>query len=197
MTYTEQSADGVQKCDADAQNEAQNCASGGTNLTQAGSRPVPPWERRAAEAREVLRLAAERRGFKVGPNNKPMTSLERDLAREDSDTGTHVVYFIYGAGRIKIGYTQDIRRRENTIYCQCPTQTDLIRTIPGGAITEFKYHHRFKRSRVYGEWFRLDGDLRAFLSENEKSAFRLEAAENIFRQWLSEQIETINASAPR
>lgn len=84
--------------------------------------------------------------------------------RKTSPTGS--VYFIQADnGYIKIGYTQDVAARIETLRGLSPTPLHLIGTITGTLSTERKLHSRFSHCRDHGEWFRPDTDLIAFISE--------------------------------
>jgi len=74
-----------------------------------------------------------------------------------------VVYFVYCAGRIKIGYTAEIRNRMASMASNCPAPITLLLTIRGGLHDEAYYHEMFAADRVHLEWFRLSYELRDFL----------------------------------
>lgn len=74
-----------------------------------------------------------------------------------------VVYFIYSANRIKIGYTTDVARRVSEIGTCCPFPVTLLLTVTGDEETEKEFHDLFESEREHLEWFRPRGDLDAFL----------------------------------
>lgn len=96
------------------------------------------------------------------PNAHP---TEREARQQWIDAPEHV-YFIYSAGRVKIGYSTDWFKRMETICVACPHQAELILVMPGNRKMERGYHALFSDYRETGEWFRLDGDLRRFLDMN-------------------------------
>lgn len=154
----------------------------GTELTQAGSRPVRelPYEKRA---REMIEFA----GLTIPPPldvRRPRgAAITRN--REAQEAQTHEVYFLYCAGRVKIGTSNHALRRvmiEITPYC--PVPHIILGTIPGGPIAEARLHDRFAYSRDHAEWFHLDPDLRPFLCEDQRRAERLDAAEGRYHEWL-------------
>lgn len=75
-----------------------------------------------------------------------------------------VVYFVYCAGRIKIGYTANVKRRMIHLATHSPAPAVLLLTIRGSKLDEAGYHEMFAADRVHMEWFRLSYDLREFLS---------------------------------
>ncbi len=70
------------------------------------------------------------------------------------------VYFVEGAGAIKIGTSTDVRSRLSTLQIASPYELTLLVTIPGDHERERALHDRFDRERLRGEWFRGDGELR-------------------------------------
>ncbi len=73
------------------------------------------------------------------------------------------VYFVYSAGRVKIGYSRDWLRRVDRIANGCPHHCEPILVVPGGREHELQFHELFADLRVTGEWFLYDGNLRRFL----------------------------------
>jgi hypothetical protein len=73
-----------------------------------------------------------------------------------------VVYFVERDGLIKIGTTTNLHTRLRSLGqggCKMPEgmtvgPVNLLASIPGDRLDESKYHERFRRQRVGGEWFR-------------------------------------------
>lgn len=203
MTCEEQTASDLHETASDLKNGARTCAQPRTKSAQRRSQAVPvygpvepPWEKRAREARLAIRHHAELRGYKVYPVGVRMTPLDHDLAREE-DCPDHKVYFLYGAGRIKIGFTAgEPLRREDNLGNQSPVHLDLVKIIPGGKVTEFRMHHRFRTDRLYGEWFRLSPALRSFIVSTPGSAARLEQVEDSYRRWLETELSHMKGERP-
>lgn len=131
----------------------------------------------ASAARPVLRYRPVRK-----------TRAEEDAeyaAKVDTDK-SHCVYFAYAAGRIKIGLTEDPYLRGNSLSNGGPVPVTLLGIVMGGRITEFKYHHRFAKARLHGEWFRLTPELREEITAIPDAATKLSLAEEDFRKWLRE-----------
>lgn len=75
--------------------------------------------------------------------------LPRKIARD-----TRLVYFISGEnGNIKIGITQDIVKRMESLQCGSSAKLKLLAVARGGAKYEKELHERFSQARVRGEWF--------------------------------------------
>jgi hypothetical protein len=77
-----------------------------------------------------------------------------------------VVYFLYCAGRLKIGYTTDLKRRLEDFNTHCPFPATLLLTIRGLPEHEERFHEMFSGDRIRGEWFNLSLDLREFLERH-------------------------------
>lgn len=69
-------------------------------------------------------------------------------------SGKTVVYFV-GAedGPIKIGFSSNLPNRITEIQCGNPAPVRLLAFARGGQKTEARYHRRFFRHRLHGEWF--------------------------------------------
>ena len=86
---------------------------------------------------------------------------------DDDEAASHV-YFIspIGGGPVKIGYTLTNRRRNIGPRCRLqqmmvwsPQPLELLATMPGARLCEAFFHHRFRRYRMHGEWFRSEPDV--------------------------------------
>jgi hypothetical protein len=76
---------------------------------------------------------------------------------------TGFVYFVYCAGRIKIGFTTNVADRMASLATSSPFPISLLLTIAGDPQDEAALHAAFNHSRANLEWFSLSDDLRAFL----------------------------------
>lgn len=75
-----------------------------------------------------------------------------------------VVYFIHCDGFIKIGSTTRVEYRLATLQVANPHQLDVLLVEDGGEKREAELHKEFAEYRVRGEWFRLEGRLRKYLT---------------------------------
>jgi hypothetical protein len=98
--------------------------------------------------------------------------------REGVSSAPHAyfVYFIYCAGRVKIGRAADVGKRLSHIATGSPFQPVLILKISGSISAEKELHARFAEDRTHREWFKLSDHLRRYLSRrlspDEKEVFR-------------------------
>jgi hypothetical protein len=74
-----------------------------------------------------------------------------------------LVYFLYSAGLIKIGYTRDIYKRFADLKNMGGAPAQLIAVVPGNKNCEKSLHHIFKADRKHGEWFQISADIRRYL----------------------------------
>lgn len=81
--------------------------------------------------------------------------------REDADPDADGwVYYMRINGRIKIGYTTNLRQRSRNY----PPGTELLAVEPGTRDTEKRRHDQFSRSLAQGrEWFAESDDLAAHI----------------------------------
>lgn len=72
-----------------------------------------------------------------------------------------MIYFIraVNSGAIKIGVSNDPRRRLESMQTGSPEPLELLGVLPGGVDEERRLHQRFAAYRIHGEWFRGDETL--------------------------------------
>lgn len=118
----------------------------------------------------------------------PGVVLPQLLPREGTPTAPHAyfVYFIYCAGRVKIGRAMDVGKRVSSISTGSPFRPVVLLSVSGSLSAEKEIHTRFAEDRVHREWFRLSDHLRRYLirrlDSNGLAAFR--AAEEEFMESL-------------
>lgn len=95
--------------------------------------------------------------------SRPVGLTGRDLEIQEILEQPSHVYFIYSAGRVKIGYSTNWRSRTEAVCQGCPHHAELILVMPGDMKLERGYQALFHEYRESGEWFRCDGKMREFL----------------------------------
>lgn len=73
------------------------------------------------------------------------------------------VYFILGAGLVKIGYSNNPLKRLREIQASSPVVLELLGVIPGDSETEFRIHQILVRYKKRGEWFVASASLLSFI----------------------------------
>lgn len=109
--------------------------------------------------------------------------LPKDYPREGNSAAPHAyyVYFIYSAGRIKIGRAIDVPARVSQIANGSPFRPVLIYSVSGSLSAEAEVHARVAEDRVHREWFRLSDHLRRYLNnrlDEQGKAALLQAERN-------------------
>jgi hypothetical protein len=74
------------------------------------------------------------------------------------------VYFLRMGDALKIGFSRNVGTRLRSIQTACPEPAEIVKIIPGTDQTERYFHAHFAAHRLSGEWFRLDGELAAFVA---------------------------------
>lgn len=99
-----------------------------------------------------------------------------------------ITYFMYSAGRIKIGFSNGLRERHLQFRTSNPFPPIVILVVASTEGAEKKFHARFKADRIHGEWFRLSPALRSFFRSRLCPVGRtsLERAEAEFRDYCEE-----------
>lgn len=75
------------------------------------------------------------------------------------------VYFVECAGRIKIGFSNDVAARLRQLSTGAPGKLNLIATIEGPHRLERAIHRHLKAHRVKGEWFEDRPEVRTVIAE--------------------------------
>ena len=83
-------------------------------------------------------------------------------ARHDAPSGQYI-YFVYSAGRIKIGFTRTTDVRHKQLTSTGPFPPVLILLIPGAIQDEQALHTQFADDRLHGEWFTPSETMRNYL----------------------------------
>jgi hypothetical protein len=76
-----------------------------------------------------------------------------------------VIYFLSAGDKLKIGFTSDLNQRMTSLSATSPVPLTLLHSTPGTMADERSWHRRFADYRLHGEWFRLQGELAAYLAE--------------------------------
>jgi hypothetical protein len=74
-----------------------------------------------------------------------------------------VMYFLAGAGLIKIGISTGLTSRLRAIRNSSPVPLELLATLPSNNVHEGFTHDQFAHLRKHGEWFTDDGEIRAHI----------------------------------
>lgn len=110
-----------------------------------------------------------------------------------------IVYFMYGAGRVKIGFSTGLVNRHRAMKLAHPFPPVVLLVIDGGEKLEREFHKRFAADRLHGEWFALSVALRRFLMSRlcGRGRASLEAAEAQFRDYCESFVEGYKPPAKR
>jgi hypothetical protein len=77
-----------------------------------------------------------------------------------------MIYFIEAMGLVKIGYSNNPKRRLQMLATGCPAPCTLLAVRDGDQRDERELHRKFSHLRSHGEWFRLTSKLRDFIRDN-------------------------------
>ena len=86
------------------------------------------------------------------------------------------VYFIRRGDLVKIGFTRSLSKRLKAIQQASAKPSVLLGSVNTTAAVERHLHHRFRRLRVRGEWFRLEKPILDFISDETQPASQANAA---------------------
>lgn len=113
------------------------------------------------ESRTLRQFLLITKSEEVEELRQKVTVLEKILPEpEVTPQGTGVVYFIESDGKVKIGFTGDLKSRMGAIATTSPSPITLLGSIPGTMKDEKELHKRLEHYRCHGEWFKLTFELR-------------------------------------
>jgi hypothetical protein len=80
--------------------------------------------------------------------------------------GAGFIYFVQAGnhGPIKIGITDNVRRRLKSLQSSSPEPLRLLFSFNGSEVIESALHQKFSSCRMHGEWFRPTTELVSFIS---------------------------------
>lgn len=127
------------------------------NLTRVLPSEIRRLKREAKAAEIIKSIKGDRWRRKVAAPKPPIQIEFSNLEPGD------LVYFLYSAGLIKIGYTSDIYKRFADLKNMGGAPAQLIAVVPGNKSCEKSLHRIFKADRKHGEWFQISADIRRYL----------------------------------
>lgn len=93
---------------------------------------------------------------------------EAAAALNNGYVGPGDIYFVRaGKDRVKIGFSNDHVSRFSALKTGNAHELKMIGIVPGTHQDEKAMHKRFAAYRVRGEWFKIEGELAAFLKKVE------------------------------
>lgn len=108
----------------------------------------------------------------VTPGNRTV-SIDGDVMAR----ATHFVYFILNedSRAIKIGRAKNLEKRMKTLQTASPAPLKLLKSIQVSSGQEAheleqSLHERFSALRLWGEWFRAEGELLAYVEQGHTDA---------------------------
>lgn len=78
------------------------------------------------------------------------------------------VYVVRLNNSVKIGFSQNFKKRLSGLQCGCPYPLSVVLVIPGWEREEKALHKRFRRHRIANEWFTLSPEIEEWI-EGERS----------------------------
>lgn len=75
------------------------------------------------------------------------------------------IYFIQRGNMVKIGFAANVKKRIRQLQTASPEPIALIAVLEAAPAVEKHLHHRFRKLRVRGEWFRLEKPILDFIAD--------------------------------
>ena len=107
-----------------------------------------------------------------------------------------IVYFLQcgKGGPVKIGTTGDGWGRIKDLSTAMPYRAHRVSVVWGGRVLERHLHHRFRKLRLNGEWFKPEGELKTLLRKLPRSMPREPATHTL--NVLGERVAVIPMKQP-
>lgn len=80
------------------------------------------------------------------------------------------VYAAVCGDRAKIGFSSDLLHRSKRIQAHCSHTLEFVVLGYGGRKRERKLHHKYRRYRIHGEWFSVEGSLATRIEESRNAS---------------------------
>jgi hypothetical protein len=137
------------------------------NITEIGGIPI-----QTCSDDKIFR--AYQREFKIDPlveyaikTHEKRVAVETKIEQSLQDAGEYVYFFINRMYQFcKIGFSSNISSRIATIQTGCPFPLEIAGVFDGDMRLERKFHEAFREYNTNGEWFKIEGKLRAFINDN-------------------------------
>lgn len=110
----------------------------------------------------VFRLKATKRMYVVEDIADYLAERE-EAYRRKPQPGEGTIYFVKCASFVKIGFTRSLSTRLETLAMGLPECPVLLLSKPGNVREERRLHAKFQAYRTHREWFRLEGELAAYI----------------------------------
>jgi len=88
--------------------------------------------------------------------------IPEEIRNKDNGCNTYV-YFMQSGGYIKIGFSQNVNKRLESIQTGHPNKVKIKYKFKGGKHIEKFLHQTFKHKRSYGEWFHWCEEIEDFV----------------------------------
>ncbi|WP_293966091.1 GIY-YIG nuclease family protein [Sphingomonas sp.] len=90
-----------------------------------------------------------------------MAQATADFNEGREADGGHVYFLASESGPIKIGYSTKLHARIRALKNSSPVPLTLLASVPGDRADEARWHRKFWRHHLHGEWFARNPELLA------------------------------------
>lgn len=104
-------------------------------------------------------LAGYRIGKRLYTTRNDLKTMLANYKPKPMSVGPSGIYVVGFANFIKIGFSSFTEKRIEGIQLGIPEKLTVYRCLEGTMRHEKMLHHRFKKYRTRGEWFRHEGEL--------------------------------------
>lgn len=103
-----------------------------------------------------------------GPSGRRIGRRSATRHLNEGYVGPGDIYFVRAGDHVKIGHSNNHQGRLSALQTGHHENLRVVGVVPGSQQDEKKMHKRFAKYRARGEWFKIEGELAAFLRDLEK-----------------------------
>jgi len=131
-------------------------------LWHGAGEPSPEMLARMKQRAEAFTIDLKDWRLRSRSNRKLLTSRHRTLRKRG------FIYVVRAGGRVKIGFSKDVKRRISELQTFFPDELELLLATPGSIVIERSLHDRFKEFAIKREWFRYAEPIAAFVAKERE-----------------------------
>jgi hypothetical protein len=133
----------------------------------------------------VQRLSQELEDWRLRERSRFLAAKFRaEKKKIDRRSRRGTIYFVRAGERVKIGFTQNLKRRLSQLQTFFPYPLELLMSVPGSLLMEQELHRVFSELNITREWFLPGPELLAFIDKTNRAAARGNNSEPIFSESL-------------
>ncbi len=104
------------------------------------------------------------------PDEAPKEILAAEIEKAQRRSRSQLVYFIQNGDAVKIGTSQNPRKRMADMAVGNHADLKLLGTLSGGPKREKTLHDKFRKYHIRGEWFMLVPEITDYIRRHRRKS---------------------------